>query len=90
MENEVLFSNIPENVKHWQQGNTALAQMNNNSRQQVTNNNSNSTNNSELAKRTSLQRDSSDSEDVQRRLSHLRSSGFLYLFRQDVTSHRII
>ncbi|GBO29837.1 hypothetical protein AVEN_147658-1 [Araneus ventricosus] len=81
MENDALISNIPENTKRRQQENTALAQINNTSRQQITNNNSNSTNNfpqrltaDQLAKRTSLQRDSSNSEDVQRRLIHLTNS----------------
>ncbi|GBL92697.1 hypothetical protein AVEN_119093-1 [Araneus ventricosus] len=56
---------------------TALAQISSTSKQQITNYNSNSTNNSsqrltadQLAKRTSLQRDSSNSPDVQRRLTH--------------------
>ncbi|GBN54959.1 hypothetical protein AVEN_62175-1 [Araneus ventricosus] len=51
------------------------------SRQRITNNNSNSRNNSnqrltdhQLAKRTNLQSDSSNSADVQRRLSHLSNS----------------
>ncbi|GBO32718.1 hypothetical protein AVEN_178018-1 [Araneus ventricosus] len=58
--------------------------------QQITNNNNNSTKQhlhitdlhityDQLAKRTSLQRDSSNSEDVQRRLSHLINSWFIYL-----------
>ncbi|GBN58262.1 hypothetical protein AVEN_137151-1 [Araneus ventricosus] len=60
---------------------TALAQTSSTSRQQITINNSNSTQRltaDQLAKRTSLQRDSSNSADVQRRLSHL--SSFIYLF----------
>ncbi|GBM57391.1 hypothetical protein AVEN_59875-1 [Araneus ventricosus] len=81
MENDALFSNIPENTKHRKEENTALAQINNTSRQKITNNNSNRTNNSaqsltaeQLAKRRILHRDSSNSEDVQRRLSHLSNS----------------
>ncbi|GBN27297.1 hypothetical protein AVEN_155188-1 [Araneus ventricosus] len=62
----------------WVTGKTALAQISNTNRQQFTNNNSNSTNSSaqrltadQQAKRTSLHRDSSNSADIQRRLSHL-------------------
>ncbi|GBO30441.1 hypothetical protein AVEN_1035-1 [Araneus ventricosus] len=65
---------------------TALAQISNTNRQQFTNKNNNSTNNSaqrltddQLAKRANFQRDSSNSADVQRRLSHLSNSGVLYL-----------
>ncbi|GBL95042.1 hypothetical protein AVEN_188793-1 [Araneus ventricosus] len=67
-------------------GKITLAQISNKSRQRITNNNSNSRNNShqrltadQLAKRTNLQRDSSNSADVQRRLSHLSNSRVLYL-----------
>ncbi|GBL91570.1 hypothetical protein AVEN_23632-1 [Araneus ventricosus] len=81
MENDALFSNIPEITKHMLEEYTALAQINNTNRQKIRNNNINSTNNSvqrltvdQIPKRARLQRDSSNSEDVQRRSSHLSNS----------------
>ncbi|GBM76585.1 hypothetical protein AVEN_228940-1 [Araneus ventricosus] len=83
MENDALFSNIPENTKHKQEEKKGLAQISNTSRQQIINNNSNSTNKcsqrltaDQLAKRTGLQR---------RSLSSISQSIYI-LFRQDVKS----
>ncbi|GBM29449.1 hypothetical protein AVEN_255836-1 [Araneus ventricosus] len=99
MKNDVLFSNIPENMKHIRQKNAALAQINNTSIQQITNNNRISTNNSaqlqtadQLAKRTSLQRDSLNSEDDQGRLSHLSNSRVFipFLTGCDVSKNHLI
>ncbi|GBM19062.1 hypothetical protein AVEN_230262-1 [Araneus ventricosus] len=73
---------------------TVFAQTSNTSRQQIANNNRNSSNSSnqcltadQLAMRTRLERDSPKEF---KHLLRLITSEYLYLFQQDVTSHRII
>ncbi|GBM38222.1 hypothetical protein AVEN_8283-1 [Araneus ventricosus] len=72
MESDALFTSIQERRDAGNRKNTALAQFSITSKQEITNNNSNSTNNSAqpLAadQLTRLQRDSSHSEDVPRRI----------------------
>ncbi|GBM28940.1 hypothetical protein AVEN_17983-1 [Araneus ventricosus] len=91
------LKNIPETRSTGIAKRTALAQISNTNRQQITTNNSSSTfitarclSAHPLAQQTKLQRDSKTFKRTPMVFTRLSTSEFLYLFRQDVTSYRIL